>query len=229
MILENDLSGFAATYAVAPETRPTTVTSQRRYNGMRFLIFLLLLTFLFAACQPPDYPILFGYDGIWRKSITIEEDSIKLNIKGRITPSGWADDFDIMIDIEGLDTSQIIYYDATNFFGRTVSRTHYFDDKLVFVSEKFSLPPHSGVYLQRDYNLFVNKDKVTVAIWALFDNHKVYHDMTKDEFISYLEGLSASIRIENIFSEPKLIEVKVDKQLLMKKLRKWVPAIKKKH
>ncbi|OGC92707.1 MAG: hypothetical protein A2W25_06935 [candidate division Zixibacteria bacterium RBG_16_53_22] len=192
----------------------------------RLLPFICLI---FMACPPPHYPILIGHDGKWRKYVKIEEDSLKVKIKGHITLSGWEDDFAIDIDIEGMDTSRIVFYDTTNFYGRRVSRTHYFDDKIIFESENFSLPPRSGVFLQRNNTLFINKNKVTIAIWANYDNHKIYDEMTKDEFLSYLDGLTARIRIENIFAEPKLVEVKVDKELLARKLKGWVPALREKN
>ena len=190
----------------------------------RILAFLLLL-FIFAACPPPDYPILFGYNGEWHKSLKIEEASIRLKIRGEIRLSGWSDVLFIKVGIEGLDNSKITFFDTTNFSGRSVSRTHYFDNKIIFQSETFRSPAKFDSHLERDLDIFLERQKVDIVISAIFDNHELYEDMTRGEFFSYLDKLTARIRIENLFAEPKLINVKVDKKLLAKKLRGWVPAL----
>jgi hypothetical protein len=179
---------------------------------MRFIkLTLSVLCLIFTACPPPHYPVLFGYNGRWQKSIKIEEDPIRVNAKGHITSLGLENELFIDVEIAGLDTSKIFYYDTTNFSGDAVRRTHYFDDKVIFESEIFHFSP-KWVYIW--------KNKVDVAAYVTTNFHKSYNDMSRNELLAYLDTLAGSIRIEKIFSQPKLIEVKVDKELLARKLGK---------
>jgi hypothetical protein len=52
--------------------------------------------------------------------------------------------------------------------------------------------------------------------------------MTREYFSAYMDELTAKIRIDKIFSESKLAEAKVDKQLMTRKLKGWVPALRQK-
>ena len=177
----------------------------------RMKIALSILSLICMACPPPEYPVLFRDNGQWQKSLTIKEDSIKVHVMGDIGLSGWSDNLFIEVEIAGLDNSEIAFIDTTNFSGNAVRRTHYFDDKLIFESSTFRPWP---------IWVYIKKNRVNVTTGGIFDNHSLYHDMTREEFMSYLDTLTARIRIEDIFFESKLIEVKVDKELLARKLRK---------
>ncbi len=173
-----------------------------------------------VACPAPDYPVLFGYEDDWHKSLTIKEGPIEVKITGRIRLYSWADALHIKVAIEGLDTSKIVFFDSTlSISKRTVNTTNYFNDKVIFESEAF--------WFFR-YEIYKKKHRIDVVIGATYDSHKFYGDMTRDEFFAYLDIVNARLRIENIFAEPKVIEVKLDKKLLVRKLRGRVPALREK-
>lgn len=183
------------------------------------LVFLAMFLIV-VACPPPDYPVLFGYDGDWYKFLEMEEGPVGTKITGNIRLSSWSDVLHIKVAIEGLDTSKIVFFDSTMIISRRiVNTTNYFDDKVIFESKTFR-----PFY----FNIYKKKHKIDVVIGAIFDNHKFYGDMTRDEFFAYLDKVKGRLRIENIFAEPKVIEVKVDKKLLMRKLRRRVPALREK-
>lgn len=173
-----------------------------------------------VACPPPDYPVLFGYENNWHKSLTIEEGPVGAKITGNIRLSSWSDVLHIKVAIEGLDTSKIVFFDSTMIISRRiVNTTNYFDDKVIFESETFGFSR---------YDIYKKKHRIDVVIRATFDEHKFYGDMTRDEFFAYLDKVNGRLRIENIFAEPKVIDVKVDKKLLVRKLRQRVPALREK-
>ena len=185
-------------------------------NFRKVVVFMLFVAVM--GCPAPDYPVLFGYDGDWHKSLTMEEGLIKAKITGRIRLPGWGDALHIQVAIEGLDTSKIVFFDSTMIISRRiVNTTNYFDDKVIFESETF------GFFR---YDIYKRKHRIDVVISATFDDHKFYSDMTRIEFFAYLDIVSARLRIENIFAEPKVIDVKVDKKLLVRKLRNRVPALR---
>lgn len=181
------------------------------------LVFLAMFLIV-VACPAPDYPVLFGYEDNWHKSLTMEEGLIKAKITGRIRLHSWGDALRIKVAIEGLDTSKIVFFDSTMIISRRiVNTTNYFDDKVIFESETF------GFFR---YDIYKKKHRIDVVIGATYDSHKFYGDMTRDEFFAYLDKVNARLRIENIFSEPKVIDVKLDKELLVRKLRGRVPALR---
>jgi AAA+ superfamily predicted ATPase len=168
------------------------------------------------ACLPPDYPLLFGNNGSWGKSLKLEERAIKLKIDGRMQFMGWPDRLTMKIQFNGLDTSKMNIFASERWLGRLAVETDYFDDKILFESEAFK-PFHLQIYAK--------KLVTEVIIEAPLEIHKPYSDLTRDEFLSYLDSFNARIRIVNVFSEPKIIEVKPDRKLLLKKMGKWVPAL----
>jgi hypothetical protein len=181
-----------------------------------FLALSIILLFV-VACPPPDYSILFGYNGEWDKSLKIVEDSIVAKITGSMRFYGWSDQLHIKITIEGLDTSKIVFFDSTMLIsGRTINTTDYFDDKVMFESETFR-----PFY----YDVYKRKHRIDIVIGGIFDTRKGYDEMTKDDFFTYLNILNGRIRIENIFDESKVIDVKIDKKMLARKLRGRVPAL----
>ncbi|UCC78358.1 MAG: hypothetical protein JSW64_08705 [Candidatus Zixiibacteriota bacterium] len=192
-----------------------------RRRKLDFLALSIILSFLFAvACPPPDYSILFGYNGEWEKSLKIKESPIVANITGHIRFYGWSDQMHIEIAIEGLDTSKIVFFDSTLLIsGRTINTTNYFNDKVMFESE---------IFRPFYYDIYKRKHRIELAIGGIFDTRKGFDEMTKDEFFTYLDMLNGRIHIVNIFSEPKLIEVKMDKKKLIKKLRGRVSALREK-
>ena len=184
---------------------------------MKFSGFLLIsILLVFTACPRPDYPLQFRSNDEWRNSLTFEEGPVKLKISGKHVVTGWPDNLFIEVIIEGLDTNEIVFFDTTNFMGRPVNITKYFDDKITFESESFRL-------FRMD--TYIKKHKVDVVLNANLNMHEQYSHLTREEFMDYLDTLKAQIRIENIFNESKLIKVKVDKELLIKKMGKWVPAL----
>lgn len=180
------------------------------------ILSLLLLLLLFVACPPPDYPVLFGYNGEWHESLKIEEGTIEAKITGKISFYGWQDILHIEIAFKGLDMSTITFFDSTSGSGHTMNTAHFLDNRVIFNSEKFRV-----IYS----NIYNVGDRIEVVIGSVFDNHIDFQHMTRDEFYTYLDMLNGRIQIESIFAEPKLIEVKVNKKLLAKKLRGWVPAL----
>jgi hypothetical protein len=177
-----------------------------------FKLLLPILFLIFAGCPAPSYPILFGYNGKWQKSLKIEDNSIRIRVNGHLKPSGLENYLDLDIEIIGLDDSRIEFYDTTNVIGQGTKRTHYFDDKVIIESDSFHFPSPW---------IYIWKDKVDVTIGGETKYfHKSYYDMTRDELLAYLNTLTARIRIEKIFNLPKIIEVKVDKELLARKLGK---------
>ncbi|UCC78357.1 MAG: hypothetical protein JSW64_08700 [Candidatus Zixiibacteriota bacterium] len=182
-----------------------------------FLALGIILSLLFVVgCPMPRHSLLFKYNGEWRKSLKIEEDSVKMKISGDHIVWDWPDNLDIKIKLEGLDTSKIVFFDTTNFMGQPVNITTYFDDKIIFESEAF---PFSF------FRVYIEKDRVEIYLDADLNMHETYSHMARDEFMDYLDTFKARIRIEKIFSEPKVMDVKVDKRLLIKKMGKWVPAL----
>lgn len=184
---------------------------------MKLISLIFLVLFLIViGCPAPDYPVLFGYKDNWHKSLTFEEGPIKAKITGHIRLHSWGDALLIKVEINGLDTTKIVFFDTTNISGTNVKTTTYFDDKVIFESEAFW-------YFR--YDIYKIKHRIDVVISATFENHKFLGDMTRDEFFAYLDMITARIRIEKIFAEPRLVDVKVDKDLLTRKLKKWVPAL----
>jgi hypothetical protein len=180
---------------------------------------LPLLCLLFLACPPPDYPVLFDYNGKCQNSLRIVEGLVKAKISGRITPVPWGGSFDIELVFEGLDTSRIAFFDTTNIMGYAYRRTHYFDDKVICESQM----GRGGIY-----NIFIEKQNVFILMDWDIDLYKDYENMTREYFSAYMDELTAKIRIDKIFSESKLAEAKVDKQLMTRKLKGWVPALRQK-
>jgi hypothetical protein len=169
------------------------------------------------ACPPPDYPLLFGYDDIWKKSQKIEEGNVKLKIDGRMQLMSWPDRLRIKMRFEGLDTAQVVFFDTINNYGIPINITKFFDNRIIFQGEAFEL------YRPQVY---IEKHAVDVILFAPLEIHRPYSDMNTEEFLSYLDSFNAMIRIENIFPETKIIEVRPDRKLLMKKMGKWVPALR---
>jgi hypothetical protein len=140
-----------------------------------------------------------------------------VKITGDISFYGWLDALAIEVAIEGLDTSKIAFFDSTMVISRRIVKTtHYFDDKVIFESEAF---------WNFDYDIYKRKRGIDVIIGATYENHKLYDDMTREEFSAYLDDINARLRIEKIFREPKLIDIRVDKELLTQKLKGLVPAL----
>ena len=188
-----------------------------RGSKLDILALSIILSLLFVfGCPMPRHDLLFNYNGEWRKSLKIEEDSVKMKISGDHIVWDWPDNLDIEIKLEGLDTSKIVFFDTTNFMGRPINITTYFDDKIMFESEAF---PFSFLRVYKE------KNRVKIYLDADLNMHKTYSNMTRDEFMDYLDTFKARIRVEKIFSEAKVIDIKVDKKLLIKEMGKWVPAL----
>jgi hypothetical protein len=75
------------------------------------------------------------------------------------------------------------------------------------------------------FRVYIEKNRVEIYLDANMNMHEKYSHMTRDEFMDYLDTFKAQIRIEKIFSEPKVIDIKVDQKLLIEKMGKWVPAL----
>jgi hypothetical protein len=169
---------------------------------MKKLVPLLIILMFSVACPPPYYPVLFGIDGKWQNAVKIQKYPISIKITGSINPYPRWDYLRITIEVKGLTPSQM---DSLN-------------EKIIF---------ESMIFEKQSLKIYPNKNKANVAIFTYYD-HQSFHQMTNDEFDSYLDSLKAQIKIVDLLSKPYLIEVTINKELMARKLKKWFREAEKK-